>query len=202
MMDYGVAFDTKPPEAFDRAQVFLRILILVILSILAGAVGWIMGLVYLAVPVLAAILISQKGPERYLAESGNDMTKWLGFIVRFYAYLSLLTDDFPTSDAAQASVRFDVTPTGTPSAGNALLRLILAIPSGLVLALLWIIGFVLLAIAAISVLLSESYPSGIYNFLRGLNRWEARLLVYLASLVDAYPPFALDTGALEEAAIT
>ena len=28
----------------------------------------------------------------------------------------------------------------------------------------------------------------------GVLRWQARLYAYLAGLVDAYPPFALDTG--------
>jgi len=169
------------------------------MSTLAGAFGWIMGLVYLGVPVLAAVLLSQKGPERYLAESEATMTRWLRFIVAFYAYLSLLTDRLPASEAtAREAVRFEVAPSGSPSAGNTLLRLILAIPSAFVLSLLWLVGVILLVIAAISILLNETYPSAIYDFLRGLNRWGARLLVYLASLVEQYPPFAFDSAALTE----
>jgi hypothetical protein len=198
MTDYGVTFDTTPPDKFDRAHVFIRILIFVILSIVAGAIGWLLAIIYLGIPVLAAVLISQKGPERYLAEADASITKWLRYIVGFYAYLSLLTDRLPTSDsAAEQPVLFEVMPSGSPSAGNALLRLILAIPSALVLALLWLVGAVLLVIAAVAVLVSESYPRGIYDFLRGLSRWEARLLAYLASLVDAYPPFSLDTQQIE-----
>jgi hypothetical protein len=197
--DYGVTFDTARPDKFDRAHIFIRILIIVILSILAGAIGWVLALVYLGIPVLAAVLISQKGPERYLAESSDNVTRWLGYIVGFYAYLSLLTDRLPTGEAAGfQAVRFEVRPSGSPSAGNALLRLILAFPNAIVLGLLWLVGAVFLVIAAISVLLSESYPAGIYDFLRGLNRWEARLLVYLASLVEAYPPFSLDIQPLGE----
>ena len=56
-----------------------------------------------------------------------------------------------------------------------------------------------IVIAAISILANESYPSGVYEFLRGINRWEARLLVYLASLVEEYPPFSLDTSRLDQA---
>ena len=195
MSDYGVLFDATPPPKFERPQVVLRILIIAIMSALAGAFGWILGLIYLGVPVLAAVLISQKGSEHYLAESNGDMTRWLRYIVGFYAYVCLLVDRLPTGEAA-TTVQFEVKTSGTPSVGNALLRIILAIPSAIVIGLLWIVGLILLVIAAISILISESYPSGIYDFLRGLVRWEARLLAYLASLVQDYPPFALDTGPL------
>jgi hypothetical protein len=127
------------------------------------------------------------------------MTRWLSYVIAFYAYLALLTDKLP-GDASN-DVRFEVAPSGTPSVGNALLRLILAIPSAIVLALLWIVGLVLALIAAILILVQESYPSAIYDFLRGLMRWEARLLAYLASLVEAYPPFALDTGESTDASM-
>ena len=93
----------------------------------------------------------------------------------------------------QTAVRFDIHPTGTPSVGQALLRIILAIPHLIVLALLGIVAGLLILIAAIMILVQESYPSSIYGFLRGYLRWHARVLAYLASLVDEYPPFALDT---------
>jgi hypothetical protein len=60
--------------------------------------------------------------------------------------------------------------------------------------LLGIVGAILGIIAVIMILVQESYPEGIFNFLRGCMRWEARLLVYLAGLVQEYPPFAFDTG--------
>jgi len=40
----------------------------------------------------------------------------------------------------------------------------------------------------------ETSPVGLWRFLLALLRWEARLLAYLASLVDQYPPFTLATG--------
>ncbi len=64
----------------------------------------------------------------------------------------------------------------------------------LVLGLLGIVSAVIWLIAAVMVLIQENYPDGLYNFQRGVLRWEARLLGYHASLVDQYPPFALDTG--------
>jgi hypothetical protein len=38
-----------------------------------------------------------------------------------------------------------------------------------------------------------------WRFLFGVVQWEARLLAYLASLVDEYPPFALETRSVSAA---
>ena len=190
--DYPVTFDIARPEKLERPHVFLRILVAVILSILAGAIGWIFGLVYLVLPVVAAVLVSQKGGEKYLEEDGPRVTEWLRWIVAFYAYLGILTDRFP-SEKPEEIVRFEVQTGGTPTVGSALLRLIYSIPSALVLSILSMASAVIWIIAAVMVLVQENYPDGLYNFQRGILRWEARLLGYHASLVEQYPPFALDT---------
>ncbi len=190
---YPVTLDIARPEKFERPHIFIRILVVVILSILAGAIGWILALVYLVFPVLAAIFVSQKGPEKYLEDDGPRMTGWLRWVLALYAYLGLLTDRFPT-EKPEEIVRFEVKTGGAPTVGSALLRLIYSIPSALVLGLLGIVSAVILLIAAVMVLIHENYPDGLYNFQRGVLRWEARLLGYHASLVDQYPPFAVDTG--------
>jgi Domain of unknown function (DUF4389) len=191
MTDYPVTFDVVRPEKFQRPHMVIRILVLVILSLLAGAIGWIFGLVYLIFPVMAAIYISQKGAEKFLEEDGPRMAGWLRWVIALYSYLAILTDRFPT-EKPEEIVRFEVRNTGTPTVGSALLRLIFSIPSAFVLGLLSIVGGIVWIIAAIMVLIQENYPDGMYNFQRGLMRWEARLLGYHASLVDQYPPFALD----------
>lgn len=193
MTAYPVTFNVSRPEKFDRPQIFLRILVLIILSILAGAIGWVFGLIYLVFPVLAAIFISQKGAERYLAEDASRVTGWLRWILALYSYLAILTDRFPTERPGDV-VTFEVSPGGSPTVGSALLRLIYSIPSAIVLALLGIVAVVIWVIAAIMVLAQESYPEGLYNFQLGVMRWQARLLAYHASLVEPYPPFSLDTG--------
>ena len=189
---YPVTFDVDRPEKLERPHVFLRILIAVILSILGGALGWILGLVYLVLPVVAAIFVSQKGGEGYLREDGPRVTGWLRWLVALYAYLGILSDRFP-SEKPEEIVRFEVQTGGAPTVGSALVRLIYSIPSALVLSILSIASAVIWVIAAVMVLVQESYPEGLYNFQRGVLRWEARLLGYHASLVEQYPPFALDT---------
>ncbi len=187
---YPVTFDVSRPAKFERPQLFLRILVAIILWVLASIAGWVL---YLGFPVLAAIFISQKGPEKYLEEDGPRMTEWLRWVVAIFAYLLILTDRFPT-EKPEEIIRFEVSTSGSPTVGSALLRLIYSIPSLLVLGLLGIVSGVILLIAAVMVLIQENYPDGLYDFQRGVLRWEARLLGYHASLVDQYPPFALDTG--------
>jgi len=187
---YPVTFDVSRPEKFERPQLFLRILVAIILWVLASIVGWVF---YLVFPVLAAIFVSQKGAEKYLEAAGPRMTEWLRWVVAIFAYLLILTERFPT-EKPEEIVRFEVKTEGAPTVGSALLRLILSIPSVFVLGLLGIVSAVVWVIAAVMVLVQENYPGGLYNFQRGVLRWEARLLGYHASLVDQYPPFALDTG--------
>jgi Domain of unknown function (DUF4389) len=193
MADYPVTFDIAYPPKMDRVQIAIRIGIVIVLAILGGSLGWIWGAMYIIIPVAAAIMISQRGAEKYIAEADDNMTKWLRLLMAVHAYLGLLTDRLPNEEPRE-TLTYEVRPTGTPSPGQTLLRIILGIPHYIVLAVLGIVAFVLIIVAAIMIVVQESYPEGIFNFLRGVLRWEARLYAYLAGLVEAYPPFALDTG--------
>jgi hypothetical protein len=134
----AVNFDVQRPPVFQRAHVFLRVALLVVI----GWIGHPVGLLWLGLPVVAAILVSQKGGQRYLN----------------------------------------------------------TIPSLIVLAILTFVGAIVWVIAVIRVLVDETYPASMWRFLLGLVRWEACLLAYLASLVDRYPPFALERGSVSPAA--
>ena len=191
MTSSPVTFDLARPPSFRRAHVFLRVLLLVVLSWLTGS-PMEFGLVYVGLPVLAAILIAQHGESSYLNEDGERVTRWVGFVVRLLAYLALLTDELPTT--VQSPVKFVVVTSGYPTVGRALLRIVKAIPSALALMLIGIVGWIVWIVAAVSILITENYPKSLWNFQRGVVRWEARLLSYLASLVATYPPFSFDTG--------
>ena len=183
---YAVTFDATRPQKFERPQVFLRIIVYFVLSFVTSVA-------YLGLPVIAAIWISQKGSEKFIAEDGPRIKGWLRWIVALYAYLYMLTDRFPSS-SAEEDIKFDLQPGGAPTVGSALLRLIYSIPSALVAgALVWVASVIWL-IASVMVLMQETYPDGLYDFQRGAVRWQARLLAYHASLVGEYHPFAFDTG--------
>ena len=52
-------------------------------------------------------------------------------------------------------------------------------------------------IAAIALLFTARYPSGLFAFAVGIDRWGYRLLVYLALMTDRYPPFRLNQGSID-----
>ena len=188
-MAYPVTFNVTPPEEFDKAQVALRIVIVVVLSLLQIG-NIVFGGAYLILPVLAAVLISQKGAAQYLADAEQGPTKWLRYLLGFFSYMALATDKTPTSDPG--AIEFQVQTTGSPTVGSSLLRIVLAIPHAIVLGLLGIIFAICWIVAAISILMNGTYPDWAANFIRGYLRWTARLMVYIASLVDEYPPFSFD----------
>ena len=191
-MPYAVTFDVHLPREFEKAQVALRILIIVIISILRIRNKIFRG-TYLMLPLVAAVLISQKGAERYLAEAEDGPTKWLRNAMAFYSYMALATDRSPT-ERPEEIVQLNLQAGGSPTVGSALLRLILGIPHAIILGILGIAFGVVWVIAAISILVNGVYPKWASNFIRGYLRWTARFLAYLASLVEEYPPFSFGNG--------
>ncbi len=190
----SVSLELERPPVFRRAHVFLRIALLVV-------VGWLghpWGLLWVGLPAVAAILASQKGGRRYLDENGPTLTRALNWILDLVAYLALLTDELPGQ--GKHPVRLQVDRSGAPTVGSALLRILYAIPSLIVLAILGFVGAIVWLIGVVLVLADESYPESLWRFLLGLVRWEAHLLAYLASLVDDYPPFTLETESISPAA--
>ena len=194
-MTYAATFDVEAPEEFDKAQVVLRVVIVIVLSVLQIG-NIIFGAAYLVLPVMAAVLISQKGAEQYLAESESGATKWLRYLLGFYSYMALATDTLPTQSPERV-VKLQVQPNGEPTVGSALIRIILAIPHALVLGLLGIVFAIVWIIAAVSILINGSCPPWATSFIKGYLRWIARLMAYMASLVDEYPPFSFEDGAAE-----
>jgi len=191
-MAYPATFDIQPPREFDKAQVVLRILIIVVLAFLQIG-NIIFGGAYLVLPVVAALFISQRGAERYLAEAETGPTRWLRYIMMFYSYMALATDRLQTTNPEEV-VQLSVRTGGSPTVGSALLRIILAIPHAIVLGLLGIVFAIVWLIAAASILINGTQPEWASGFIVGYLRWNARLLAYMASLVDEYPPFSFGNG--------
>lgn len=202
MPSYPVHFSVTRPARFDRVQIALRVALLAILSFVGLTMGVIFSVLYLALPVIAAVMLSQGGASRFLADGATRLSRGLRWVMGAYAYMNLLTDRLPGGDAG-GSVSFAVAP-GAWSASNgsasglsvktALLRLLYSLPSAVILGVLNVVAWFVWLSAALLIVLTESYPEGLYDFQCGVLRWQARLFAYHALLVEAYPPFSLDVG--------
>ena len=189
-MTYPVQLDVTSPPRFDRIQLALRLVIAIALGWVGATAGWLWCLLFFALPVIASVAISTRDPKYYVDEVGPTLWRALGWLLAFSAYMLLLTDRFPTGESADVHIEIQL--DGHPTTGSALLRLILSIPSGAVLAILGIASSVLVVVSAVMILVERQIPAGIFAFQRGVLRWQARLLAYHASLVDEYPPFSFD----------
>lgn len=197
--EYPVIFDVERPARYDRAQLALRLLVLALLAVVSAPLGWLFGVLYLALPAIAAVGISSRGPERFSSEMSKDIVQAIRWVLSFYAYLLLLTDRFPQSNVPGSLVRFEVTPSGSPTVSSALLRLLFTLPYAIVLFVLSWAAAVVWVICMVSALISGGMLPGLYDFLRGVMRWQARLFAYHSSLVEEHPPWSLDTEALPPA---
>jgi hypothetical protein len=70
------------------------------------------------------------------------------------------------------------------------LRLLLAIPHYLVLAVYGIGVFFAVIVAWFVLLFTGRWPQGLYDFTAGFMRWYTRVSAYTWLLVDPYPPFS------------
>jgi hypothetical protein len=187
---HPVVFEVERPERWSRVQLLVRLVIFVALGFVNAPLIWLFGVLYLTLPLIAALYISQRGTEGYLAGPGANVLRALRWWNACIAYLVLLTDRFPTSDEDLAPVRLEVTVAGAPSVGSALVRLVTSLPELLVVAILWWIGSIVWLIAAATVLICECVPDFAWRYQRFVVGLQARMLVYHASLAERYPPIA------------
>ena len=193
-----------PDRNLNRLTTFFRIIIaipiLIIIGLLTnGNFGWtaegnesyqyaVAGLVFL--PLVLMILFRHKYP-RWWFNWNVALTK---FSTRVNSYMSLLTDEYPSTDEDQ-SVHIEIP---YPDAKNELnpglplVKWLLAVPHFIILAFLVIAVVVCVVIAWFAILFTGRYPRGLFDFVVGVYRWSLRVAAYAFLLTtDRYPPFAL-----------
>lgn len=189
-MSYPVQLDVTSPPRFERIQVVLRFAIAITLGWLGSITGWLPGLVFFALPVIAATVVSARGAQRYLDDVAPTLWRAIRWLLALTAYMLLLVDRFPAGEMTDVEVHVQV--DAHPTTGSTLLRLITSIPSACVLGILGIASSVLFVVGVVTILIDGQVPRVVLAFQRGMLRWQARLWAYHASLVDAYPPFSFE----------
>jgi hypothetical protein len=190
---YPATLDMTCRTEVPRDQAILHIVVLFVLWILGGIINFLANIV---APILIAIRVAQKGPEKYMEEDSAEFSRYGSMLIALYAYAAFLTDEFPDkAPGSTVDVKFEPTgaPGGNPPWLGALLRPIWLIPHGLVLGLFGIAFIVIIPWTAIGALINEQYPRRVFNFVLEYLRWETRMTAYLFSLAQTYPPFPIDT---------
>ena len=203
---YALRFSVDYPDRdLDRVstgfRIFTVIPIAIILATLSGGSAQIgtgapsttvifggAGLLFF--PPLLMLVFREKYPRWWLDWN----RELLRFTNRVGAYLALMSDRYPATDAEQY-VRLDFDYPDAPRDLNRWLPLVkwfLAIPHLIVLVFLYI-GVVFAVIGAwFAILFTGRYPRGIFDFVEGVLRWHNRVVAYAFILItDVYPPFSL-----------
>jgi hypothetical protein len=197
-MTTSVHFDVARPETYDSRQIWYRLALMIVMAVIGAPLGWLFGVLFVALPLLAATAVATVGAQRYLTEVAPLVTRPLTWVLELYAYLGLLVDRIP--DGTQ--VRYQVTPSGTPTVGSALMHLVTSIPAMIFLWLLGTVSAILWVFAAASVFIGQTYPASIFEFQRGILRLFATFLAHHASLVEGASPLRFETGPDEAAGTT
>ena len=190
--------------------------LLVIPHLIVLTVLWIV-FVVLSVVAFFSILFTTRYP-RSIFDFNLGILRW-SWRVAFYSYSALGTDRYPPFSLGEEPdypATLEVAYPEHLSRGLALVKWwLLAIPHYLIVGifvsgvyLTWQDGppsfgliAVLVLIAGFALLFTERYPKGIFDLVLGLNRWALRVAAYAGLMTDAYPPFRLDMGGSEPAAI-
>jgi hypothetical protein len=191
MTSYPVRYSVTQPERFTRLQLLIRVVAFMALGALGLSFGSVFAFAYLALPVYAASRLAFRDDARsYLEEDGPRVVKALHWFAALCAWAGLIAETLPGRQTDEAvSLRVEST-AARPTSPSAIWRVLVGLPSALVLMLLCWIGVFVWLWAALSILVAERVGRGAFDYLVGLQRWTVRLLAYQASLVDEYPPFS------------
>jgi hypothetical protein len=190
---YPVQLEAAMPAHYDRVQLLLRLLVVATIGLAHQSLGGLACALYLVLPTLAAILISQRGSAGFVPRDAGWISNMLEWLVGLYAYMLFVSDRFPL-DAGTRQVRVRIASCGSPSLIDALSRLIASVPHAVVLALLAFVSGIASCIIALAILFTSRAPEPLWQFQRDFVAWLARFFAYHASLVDVYPPFAFNPG--------
>ncbi len=205
---YAARLEVDYPEELNRLTSFFRLIWIIPIGIIAGLVSGGGELIIvmkeagevtqkvggigssLAVATAFMILFRRRFP-RWWFDFRRELARFEG---RVFAYLALLTDQYP-STVEEQSVHLEIDYPDVKRDLNRwlpLVKWILAIPHYVVLLILGVMSFFAVIFAWFAILFTGRYPRGLFDFVVGVGRWGLRVGAYASLLVtDQYPPFSL-----------
>ena len=183
---YPVQYSVEYPESSSRLKALFRLILIIPIAVLYLLVSGINGALF---PALVLMLLFRKKYPRWWFEVNLEVER---FTARCGAYLSLLRDEYPSTDEEQA-VQLDIE---YPDAQNdlnrwlPLIKWLLALPHWIII---WILSYVWIIVVVISwfaIIITGRHPRALFDFLVGYGRWAYRTVAYALLLTtDRYPPF-------------
>jgi hypothetical protein len=180
-------FEVDYPESLSRWKIFVKWL----LAIPHFIVLYIFGIVAGIALIISwfAILITGKYPRGLW----DFMLLYLRWSANVYAYsVTLQRDEYPPFGDAAYPVHLKLEYPQGLSRWLIFVKWLLVIPHAIVLYLLLIAASVAIFIAWFAILITGSYPRGLFDFVTGVGRWLLRVSAYTYLMTDRYPPFSLD----------
>lgn len=200
---YPVQFDVDfPSRPLDRLSTAFRFIvaipIVILLTMLSGEAfrdgnhetnTLVIGGAAVFLPLVLMIVFRQKYPRWWFDWNLN----LLRFSSRVTAYLALLDDRYPSTDEDQAvHLDFPYPDARQLKRWLPLIKWFLAIPHYVVLVFLGLAAVIAVIAAWFAILITGTYPRGLFDFVVGVIRWSNRVNGYAFALVtDQYPPFSL-----------
>ncbi len=201
LSQYPARLEIDYPEKLDRLSTLLRLFYLIpaflLLTLLSGivlgaassATSFQLGAGVLFLAPMFMLLIRQKYPYWWF----NWNLEFTRFNTRVMSYAALLSDEYPSSDEAQA-VHLDLDYPDAKKLNRwlPLVKWFLAIPHILCLIFLGLAAFFCIICAWFAILITGKYPRVLFDFVVGVMRWALRVNAYALLLItDKYPPFSL-----------
>jgi hypothetical protein len=168
-------------------------LVMIVHALILGVLA--IGAFFVFIIAQAIVLFTAKMPEgmhRFqlsVLAQGNKITAWT------YGLTDVLPPFVPSADPYPVE-----TSAGRPAGSSRLwallniiwLKPLAALPHMIVLyVLLFVLGIVVF-IAQIVILVTGTFPRGMFDFTVGVLRWQTRVSAWLIGLRDEYPRFSLD----------
>ncbi len=186
---YPITVTVETPESLSRWLWLFKWLLLIPHFIVLSILGFVSWFTLLASWII--IVITGKRPKG-LFDFHLGLLRWS---TNVNIYGSHLTDRYPEF-TMDANSNYPVQVTGeyqeSASRVSTFFRYFLVIPHWIVLWFVGIISFFVMFIHVIVVLITGKPNEGMFNFLVGYNRWQARANGYYWLLTDEYPPFSMD----------
>jgi hypothetical protein len=180
-------FDVEYPEELSRLLIFVKWLLVIPHLFILYALG----VVHTVITLIAffAILFTTRYPEG-LFKIALGVLRWQANVS---AYVLLQRDEYPpfSWDAGEYPVTLEVEYPESLNRWAPLYKWLLAIPNMIVLMVLGFVAFILVFFSWFAILFTGKFPSGLFDFVVGTQRWSLRLNAYIYLMRDEYPPFSL-----------